>query len=381
MKPYWDATAARFCGAERGAVEGKFDVAIVGGGFTGLSCALALARKGASAVILEAGRVVGEASGRNGGHVNNGLGGSYRAARCALGVEKAQQLYHAYDSGVDLIERLVSEENIDCGFKRTGKLKLAYKLQHFDALQAEYDVMIREVDPDLTLIPRSSIRSEVDSDAFHGALLYQKSGQMHMGAFGAGLATAAARRGARIYENANVTRFDRTAKGYKIETGKGTVEAKQLLLATGTSRKWPFGWLRQRIIPVGSFIVATEPLPVDILDRILPNRRNGVTTKNIGNYFGIMRDNRLLFGGRARFTISSPISDAKSGEILQAKMREVFPFLKGTRIDYCWGGLLDMTINRLPRAGERDGVFYSMGYSGHGTQMSIYIWGTRWPTS
>jgi glycine/D-amino acid oxidase-like deaminating enzyme len=110
-----------------------------------------------------------------------------------------------------------------------------------------------------------------------------------------------------------------------------------------------------------------------LLDRLLPTRRSYVTSKNIGNYFRATSDNRLLFGGRARFAMSNPRSDEKSGRILRATLAQVFPELRGVGIDYCWGGLVDMTADRLPRAGEHDGIFYAMGYSGHGVQMSVHM--------
>ena len=184
----------------------------------------------------------------------------------------------------------------------------------------------------------------------------------------------AARSGARIYESCAVTGLQRLSQdAYRITSTRGTVDATQVLLATGTTRVGPFGWFRRRMAPVGSFIVVTEPLERVLLDRLLPTRRSYVTSKNIGNYFRATPDNRLLFGGRARFAMSNPRSDEKSGQILRATLGQTFPELRGVRIDYCWGGLVDMTADRLPRAGEHEGMFYAMGYSGHGVQMSVHM--------
>lgn len=160
---------------------------------------------------------------------------------------------------------------------------------------------------------------------------------------------------------------------HQVKTPRGEVRAKQVLLATGTSSVGPLAWFRRRIVPVGAFIIVTEPLSIEVLDRLLPRRRMTTDTKNFVNYFRVTPDNRLLFGGRARFATSNPASDMKSGIILQKSLIEVFPELSNTRIDYCWGGMVDMTRDRLPRAGEHDGLFYSMGYSGHGTHMSTYM--------
>ena len=126
-------------------------------------------------------------------------------------------------------------------------------------------------------------------------------------------------------------------------------------------------------MPVGAFIIVTEPLSTERLDSLVPNRRNATDTKNFVSYFRVTPDNRLLFGGRARFARSNAKSDVKSGAILRQSMIEVFPSMADARIDYCWGGMVDMTADRLPRAGEHKGLFYSMGYSGHGTQMSVHM--------
>lgn len=373
LVPYWQDTATPFAGGAAGPVEGSVDVAVVGGGFTGLSAALALARQGASVVVLEADRVGAAASGRNGGHVNNGTSHEFGGLAARLGIDHARRLYQAFDAAVDTVERVVAEEQIRCDFRRCGKIKLAAKPQHYDSIAKGADLLAREADPDVALVPKDRIREEVGSDAFFGGLLYRKAAQMHMGRFAAGIADAASHHGARIFENAPVTALAREGGGHRVTTPRGSVSAKQVFLATGPSQKGPFFWFRRRIIPVGSFIIATQPLTESQIDSIMPARRNATTTKNIGNYFRISPDNRLIWGGRARFALSSPTSDAKSGAILKAQMVQVFPQIADARIDYCWGGIVDMTADRLPRAGEHQGMHYAMGFSGHGAQMSVHM--------
>ncbi|MDT8330013.1 FAD-binding oxidoreductase [Roseomonas gilardii] len=370
---YWQDTATPFAGAAGGPVEGRADVAVIGGGFTGLSAALALAQRGARVVVLEAGKVAGQASGRNGGHVNNGTAHDIGGLAARLGLEAARALYRAYDDAVDMVERIVREEQIACDFRRGGKIKLAARPAHYDSIARGFDLLNREVDAETALVPRDRIREEVGSDAFFGGLLYRKSAQMHMGRFGAGLADAAKRHGAVIFEDAPMTALKRlNGTAHRIATPRGTLEAAQVLLATGYSPRMPF-FFRRRVIPIGSFIIATEPLETVQIDSIMPTRRTATTTRNVGNYFRISPDNRLIWGGRARFALSSPSSDTKSGRVLQAGLHRTFPQLGRPRIDYCWGGVVDLTADRLPRAGEQDGLFYAMGYSGHGTQMSVHM--------
>jgi glycine/D-amino acid oxidase-like deaminating enzyme len=208
-------------------------------------------------------------------------------------------------------------------------------------------------------------------------MLYKRSGQMHMGRFANGLAAAAERQGAGIFTGTCVQRLERlNGHAHRLHTTRGTVAADQVLLATGATRHGgyrSFGWLRRRIVPIGSFIVVTEPLGAERAAALLAGRRTYTTVANIHHYFRLTADHRLVFGGRARFAISSPQQDAASGEVLRAGLLETFPQLAGVRLDYCWGGLVDMTQDRLPHAGERDGLYYTMGYSGHGTQMSVLM--------
>jgi len=193
FKSYWHETAPVFYGGAEGPVEGPYDVAVVGGGFTGLSAARHLAKAGVKVVVLEAGSVGSGASGRNGGHLNNGIAHSFIAAKSELGVERAKALYRAFDDSVDTIERIVAEEQIDCNFRRAGKLKLASKPAHFKAIASNFETVNREVDPDTALLTAADLRDEIGSTAFHGAMLSKKSAMMHMGRFVAGLAKAAVR--------------------------------------------------------------------------------------------------------------------------------------------------------------------------------------------
>jgi len=370
---YWLDTSPAFTGAQTGALPRQVDVAIVGGGFTGLSAARALALKGASVVVLEAGRVIGEASGRNGGHCSTGVAQDYAALSASLGADRARAYYQAYERAVQSVVALVEQEQIACDLKRNGKLKLAAKPMHYEGLARTCELIRREVDADVELLSAEQARAEVDSAEFHGGLLQRNGVQMHVGRFGIGLAEAAARRGALIYQDTLVKAWKANAGGYRVNTSKGSLQAKQVLLATGACQHGDLGWYRRRIVPVGSFVVATEVLPETLVDSLLPARRSYVTSRIIGNYFRLTPDNRLLFGGRARFAMSGGNSDAKSGSVLQAAMGQMFPQLARVKLDYCWGGLVDMTADRLPRAGQHGGVYHSMGYSGHGVQMSVLM--------
>ncbi|MEO6292827.1 MAG: FAD-binding oxidoreductase, partial [Burkholderiaceae bacterium] len=291
LDSYWTDSALAFRPVAR-ELPAQVDVAVVGAGFTGLSAGLALARQGAHVVVLEAGeRVAAEASGRNGGHVNNGLAMDYADVAAKVGVEQARAWYHAYDDAVDTVARIVTNESIACDFLRHGKLKMATRPQQMAALQRSAQRLIDDgVDTDVEILDAARVASEVQSERFHGGLLYKRSAQMHMGRFAAGLAGAAERAGAEIHTSTAVQQLSRIGKGHAhtLQTERGTVTAKQVLLATGASRHGgygSFGWLRRRIVPIGSFIIVTEPLGEARARAMLAERRTYTTVANIHHYF------------------------------------------------------------------------------------------------
>jgi glycine/D-amino acid oxidase-like deaminating enzyme len=370
---YWHDTAPRFKGAVEGPIEGHYDVAVVGGGFTGLGAARQLAMAGAKVIVLEAEMVGFGASGRNGGHLNNGLAHSYLSAKQELGKERAIALYKALDASIETLEAIIAEEGIDCNFRRAGKLKLASKPQHFEGLAKNFEAVHAEVDPDTALLSPADLKNEIGS-SFHGAMLSKKSAMMHMGRYVVGLAEAAKRRGAVIVEKATVTDVSKSAGRHVLKTTKGSVTADNVLMASGAYTTPNFGYFRRRIMAVGSFIIATRPLTDEEVAATMPGNRTCVNSMNIGNYWRLSPDNRLIFGGRARFSATSDQrSDAKSGAILRESLIRIFPQLVHVEIDYCWGGLVDITKDRYPRAGFHDGLWYAMGYSGHGAQLSTHL--------
>jgi glycine/D-amino acid oxidase-like deaminating enzyme len=372
--PYWLDTSQ--AGPDRSATEvgGNVDVAVVGAGLTGLSAALHLARKGAKVAVLERDTVAFGASGRNGGMATTGLSIGFRDAIARYGFPSASAFFLAYNDAIDGVEKLVGEEGIDCDFARTGKMTLAAKSGHYDGLCKSHEVLAERLGYETHMVPKREMRSEIGSDHYHGAMVDPKGAGLHVVKFTRGLGEAAAKQGAVIHEKATVEQVRRLAgTTHEVVTSRGTLRADQVLVATSGYTSRPFRWQQLRIAPVGSFIIVTEPLGKDVCDQLMPTRRMASDSKNLLYYFRITPDHRLLFGGRARFAMSSPQSDEKSGRILQKAMVSVFPQLAATRVDDCWGGLVDMSMDRMVHAGEHDGLYYSLGYSGHGVQMATYM--------
>src|SRR5918994_6899758 len=230
---YWLDTSQPFDDESSKALEGHYDVAVVGGGLTGCSAALALAEKGARVALLEAETIGNAASGRNGGMCNNGFAQNYAVMAGKYGTDAANALYRAFDAGVDMVERLVQEERIDCSFARVGKLKLAAKPEHYDMLARSQEVLAANVDPETRMIARAELRCEVGTDRYHGGLLFPKSAGMHVGRFVRGLATAAARHGAEVHERAPVMAMRKIPSGHEVSTPGGKIVARQVMLASG----------------------------------------------------------------------------------------------------------------------------------------------------
>ncbi len=315
---YWHETSQAFDGA--GSLPAKVDVAVIGGGFTGLAAARRLALAGRSVAVLEAKHIGFGASGRNGGHLNNGLAHSYIAARDAFGPQKAQAMYRAFDTSIETIQRLIAEEDIACDFRIAGKLKLASKPQHMEGLARNFEAIHNEVDPDTEMLSKADLVREIGSDGFHGAMLQKKSAMMHVGRFVNGMAHAARRRGAVIVENAPVTGLAGAEGSWSITTGSGEVRAGQVLLAN----RRLYGRALPLVPPPArarrQLLIATRPLSEAEARSIMPGNRTCVNTMNIGNYWRLSPDNRLIFGGRARFSArSDQTSDAKAGEILKRR--------------------------------------------------------------
>ena len=372
--PYWLDTAPPLPDRSGRELPESADVVVIGGGLTGLSTAYHAARKGARVVLVEKDKVGSGASGRNGSMCTQGITIGVAEARRRYGQERARELYGAFREAVDVVEELTQKEQIDCDFNRAGRLGVAYKPQHFESMRATQRDLAENFDHETKLLSRSELRGELGSDYYHGALLDPLSASIHVGKYVHGLAAAAERAGAEIHERNAATGLTRLpGGGFQIETLHGTIRAAQVMAATDAYTDKALPWFRKRLINVGSFIVVTEPLGEERARQLIPNARLVVDSKNIGHYIRLTPDHRLAFGGRARFAPSNPASDLKSGAVLKDEMAEIFPQLADVRIDYVWGGSVGFSWDRIPHAGEANGLYYSMGYCGHGVQMATYM--------
>jgi glycine/D-amino acid oxidase-like deaminating enzyme len=349
------------------------DVAIIGGGYTGLAAARALARGGTDVTVLERHHIGWGASGRNGGFVLQGYKPEMEELAQMVGPERARRMFQLTLEAMQLLEQLIAEEGIACDFTHCGALTLAAKPGHLPALEQSSHFLRQEVGYETELLSREEMGREIGSTRYHGALLDPGGCSLQPAKYARGLALAAERAGARLMEDTEVTRVKKVAGGFEVGTSRGVIRAKEILAATNGYTPAALARLRRRVIPIGSYIIATQPLGQELARRLIPKGRVMSDTKNLLYYFRLSPDGRMVFGGRASFT---PASTKRSARILAAAMREVFPELAGTEIEYAWSGKVAYPMDHLPHAGQLDGVHYSMGYCGHGVALATYL-GTR----
>ena len=352
------------------------DVAVIGAGFTGLSAARTLAKKGARVVVLESETIGWGASSRNGGMVLTGLKLGVNKLIAMYGRERTRQMYAASLASMDCVEQIVREERIDCNFSRAGHLEVACKQAHFDDYARQVEVIAREFNHELRVVPRGELRSEIGSDLYYGGMVDETSAGVNPARYVAGLATSAIRAGACVFEHTRVEKIQRAARqgapGWTLTTSRGAFWAQNVLVGTSgyTSAVTPA--LQRKLIPIGSYIITTEVLPDALARELSPRNRMIYDSKNYLYYYRLTPDNRMLFGGRAAFFPESGDTVRKSAEILRRGMIEVYPQLRDAKVEFVWGGTLDFAFDIMPHAGELDGLHYAVGYAGHGVAMATY---------
>ena len=352
------------------ALPDRTDVAIVGGGYTGLSAARTLARHGVAVTVVERHRVGWGASGRNGGFV---LPGFQPEADCLVrryGADRARALFADSMQAIGFLEGLIAEESIDCGYARRGAVTLAARPSHLRDLDRGRLTLRHRFGHETVLLGPAELRGEIESPCYHGGLLDPAAGALHPARYCEGLAAAAARAGAVIVEGVEVLGVSRAEGRTTLATSGGPLPAAEVLVATNGYTGAAFPGLRRRVVPVGSYVVATARLEPSVARGLLPRARVMSDTWNLLHYFRLSDDGRLVFGGRASFT---PTTVGRSAGILAAAMRKVFPLLAEVPVEYAWAGNVCFGRDRMPHAGRLDGVHYALGYAGHGVALSTWL--------
>lgn len=367
----WSATANPHQLRARLEGEIKTDVVIIGGGYTGISTAYHLAEQKVDSVVLEEHRVGWGASGRNAGMVLTGYKESIYALSKKLGKEAAGELLQLSVDGIHLVSQIIKKHGIDCAFSNCGNFDAAYKPSHYEALKKSHEFMLEHFNYETHLVDKRDLQTEVDSKLYHGGLVDPHSYSFHPLNYVLGIAQAAESLGAVIYDQTPAMSITKNGQNFIVKTPAGQVTAKHLVVATNGYTKEITKKLMKRVVPIGSFIVATERLPKEIVERLIPNDRMIADTKNFLYYFRRTPDDRILLGGRVDF--NGRESDEVYGSVRQ-NLLEVFPEMKDYKIEYRWGGMLGFTLDFMPHIGQmEDGTHFALGYCGHGASLSTLM--------
>lgn len=346
----------------------RADVVIVGAGYCGVTAAAGLARRGRTVVVVDAAdRGVG-ASTRNGGMVIPELkhGPDALSRRHgALGRALVQGVLDAYA----FLRDLVVEEAIECHWRESGGLLLAHHPRHVPALRdatAEWSAWGEPV----RILDRDALRAEVGSDAYYAGFLLEHTAAVQPAELHAALVARAVSAGVVVHHRTRVTRLERRLDRFRVQTTRGDIDAGDVLVATNAYVDGVLAPLQRRVLPIGSFIIATEPLPDDVARSVMPGNRMCFDTKHLLNYWRLSPDGRMVFGGRTSLS-SSTVAEAR--DLLHAQMVRVHPQLAGVDLTHAWGGSVAVTLDRLPHCGRIDDVAYATGCNGTGVALATWF--------
>jgi glycine/D-amino acid oxidase-like deaminating enzyme len=377
-KNYWLGTVDAAPVQSARELPDSVDVAVVGGGFTGLSAARTLAKRGVKVAVVEAETFGWGASSRNGGMVLTGLKLPVPTLMKRYGRELVRRMYAASLESIDLVEQIVREESIDCSFSRCGHLEVAVKQAHFDGYEESAALVEREFGHKaVRIVPRSELATEIGSKIYFGGMVDEASAGLNPARYVAGLAAAARRAGACLFGGARVTSIARETQNnstrFRIVTEKGTLTAREAVLASGAYTTDAAPALQKKIIPIGSYIIATEVLPGDLARELSPRNRMIYDSKHFLYYYRLTPDHRMLFGGRAAFFPANENTVRQSAEILRRGMISVYPQLRDTKLEFVWGGTLDFAFDVMPHVGKIADMYFAAGYAGHGVAAATWF--------
>lgn len=369
-RPYWwDDVAPPVTSGE--GPPGQCDVAIIGAGYTGLSAALHTARGGRDTVVLDAEAAGHGCSSRNGGQVSPSIKPSFGELSRRFGAEHARRILAEGHNALAWLEAFVEREGIDCDFRVCGRFHAAHNRARYEALARAVDREPPGLGSGARVVPRSEQHTEIGSDAYYGGVVYPRHAALHPARLHRGLLDRAREAGARVVAHCPATGIRRDGPMFEVRTTRGVVRARDVIVATN-GYTGPFApWHRRRVIPIGSYIIATEAMDPADVTRLIPRNRVVSDTRKVVYYYRASPDRtRILFGGRVSLDETDP---RRSGPRLHADMAALFPELGSVRISHSWVGFVAYTFGTLADVGNHDGIRHAMGYCGSGVSMASYL--------
>ena len=373
FEPYWWDAAPPASDPAPAELPDSVDTAVVGAGFTGLAAARVLAAAGRDTLVLEARRLGSGASTRNGGMAGSGTRQRLGEIASRYGMDRAQRILRESLEAVDSLETMIRELGIECDFARTGRVLAAWRHRDLDgfARHAEDVNALRPGEAQLVDADRLQTE-EVASRRYHGGLVLRTHGGLHPAKLHAGLLAATRAAGARFAPQMPVQGIERTRDGFRLRTPAGEVRAGEVIVATNGYTDRAIPWLRRRLLPIPSYVIASEPMPPTELAALIPGGRMIVESRHRYCYYRRSPDGtRLLFGGRASL---AEIPLPRAAVRLQRMIADLFPEAAGRlRYSHCWTGFVAFTGSFLPFVARQDGIHYVGGYNGNGVALSQYL--------
>lgn len=367
---WWDAAPPH---ESDQALPEKADVVIIGTGFTGASAALTLSRGGLQVIALDSQEIGFGASTRNGGQIGPG-NQKFTVQQLVdmFGKQKALRIYQEGNQMLSFFKDLIKVENIDCDLTQCGRFRGAITNKHYDSIAREFEAAQRFADTKGFVVTKQDIYKELESDEYVGGLVLTEDGSVHPGRFHHGLVEKAKQSGAKFFSHTPVIGYQNEKRGFQVQTlNQRSIKTQHIIVATNGYIVSFGDYFKRKIIPVASAIIATEPLPEDLITRILPQHRVYGETRRVINYFRTSPDRkRILFGGRCFKAHQEVLSPYKT---LYKYMLDILPGLKGAKISHCWSGYVGITENHFPHIGVHQGIHYAMGYSGTGVTRATYF--------
>jgi glycine/D-amino acid oxidase-like deaminating enzyme len=349
----------------------KVDVLIIGAGYTGLHAAIQTARGSRNTLVIDAEHAGWGCSTRNGGQVSTSIKPSYSELEKTHGKDMAFAIHRAGKKSLQFTGDFIAEENLDCSYAEVGCFHAAHNTAQYEKLARAVEDQISGLEDGAYMVPRSEQRSELGTDIYFGGAIFPRHASVDPAAYHKGILGKAIEAGAAIISYCAAENINRDKNGFSVKTSKGIVQADKVIIATNGYTGSLTPQLQRRVIPIGSYVVATEPLAKDLMDQLMPKNRIVSDTRKVVYYYRPSPDrSRIIFGGRVSIGETNP---RLSGPKLQDSLSQIFPELENTKISHSWMGYVAFTFDSLMHVGEEDGLYYAMGYCGSGVGMAGYL--------
>ena len=372
-QPYWWDRTPRPA-TDHDGIPQRVDVAVIGSGYTGLCAAIQTARGGRETIVLDAEDAGWGCSTRNGGQISTSIKPGYEELASRYGHDSAFAVVKEGQNSLAWIKDFVAAEKIDCDFGQVGRFHAAHNPVQYEALARRLAELPKGLAVEAHMVPRAEQLQELGSEAYHGGAVFSQHCALDPGRFHQGLLERTQTAKVRVVSHCPVRTVERDGRGFRVLTGRGPVVARNVIVATNGYTGTLTPWLRRRVIPIGSYMIATEPLPEETMAQLMPKGRIVSDSRKLVYYYRPSPDRRrILFGGRVSVSETDP---RVSGPRLHAELVRLFPALKDTKISHSWAGFVAYTFDTLAHIGNHEGLHYAMGYCGSGVGFASYL-GTK----